>query len=100
MGGFKVLDQYGPNITRTGKGIEDLDESDMNACGYNRSKVGTIIEPNDTTLEGDCDVQNQKVTKVSFHENTLIHDGIQAENRLTKQDNGNQTLHKSLLQKS
>ena len=72
VGGFKVLDQYGPNITRTGKGIEDLDESDMNACGYNRSKVGTIIEPNDTTLEGDCDVPNQKVTKVSFHENTLI----------------------------
>ena len=33
---------------------------------------GTLIGPNDTTLEGDCDVPNQKVTKVSFHENTLI----------------------------
>ena len=34
--------------------------------------VGSLIGPNDTTLEGDCDVRNQKVTKVSFHENTLI----------------------------
>ena len=42
VGGFKVLDQYGPNITRTGKGIEDLDESDMKACGYNKSK-GTVV---------------------------------------------------------
>ena len=34
--------------------------------------VETLIGPNDTTLEGDCDVPNQKVTKVSFHENTRI----------------------------
>ena len=38
VGGFKVLDQYNPNITRAEKCILDLDESDMNACGYNKSK--------------------------------------------------------------
>ena len=34
--------------------------------------VGTLIGPDDTTLEGNCDFPNQKVTKVSFHENTRI----------------------------
>jgi hypothetical protein len=38
VGGFKVLDQYNPNITRAEKCVADLDESDMNACGYNKSK--------------------------------------------------------------
>ena len=72
MGGFKVLDQYGPNITRTGKCIEDLDESDMNACGYNKSKGNNYCyQVNFLTVERgslcifDCELANA-VQEITF----------------------------------
>ena len=68
---------FGNDATRSGKNIEDLEESDLKAMGYNDS---TFVEKNGKK-------------SVSFHQNcTLITHDSEVENGVTKTDDGNQRL--------
>merc|ERR1719219_3026704 len=89
---FKILGKDATDVTRTGKPIDDLDHSDLTAMNYMNftAKLGpedeTKLGPEDETIIG-CN-NHQKQSKVSFHHNTTVHDGSQAEHGVTKTGDG------------